>query len=70
MKYQDINYKYIDAEPMSEENMEQINQAVLNELGFNDLNLESQGLPELDEEDNIKDIARIEGVNIKENSDD
>ena len=32
--------------------------------------IESQGLPELDEEDNIKDIARIEGVNIKENSDD
>ena len=36
-----------------------------------DINLiESRGLPELDEEDNIKDIARVEGVNIKENSDD
>lgn len=32
--------------------------------------IESEGLPELDEEDNIEDIARVEGVNIKENSDD
>ena len=40
MKYQDIYYKYIDAEPMSEDSMEQISQSVLNELGFNDLDLD------------------------------
>ena len=35
-----LNYKYIDAEPMSEDSMEQISQSVLNELGFNDLDLD------------------------------